>query len=260
MALKSKSKSSLADRFTLASEDVTYRTIASLQSEVGLGKTYFGCTAPGPILIQDTDQGTEGVVEDFRKKGKEIYLEKYVLHKVENKSEMKAEAIELRDQIEEDFRYAVANGARTVVWDTESRVWEIYRYAEFGDANADDIKDYALLNGRFETLINEAKETNINFFLLRSFKTAWGMVGPVNAKTGKKSFGKGGREVWGYEHLSSCMFMELAFNYDKESREYLIEVGKCRHNIDLQYSTIPRCSFPELGTMLIPDSTEEDWL
>lgn len=85
------------------------------------------------------------------------------------------------------------------------------------------------------------------------------MVGPTNAKTGKKQFGKGGREVWGYDHLPGIVFMEMSFRYDKDTKEYLIDIGKCRHNLAMQYTSQPRCTFPELGTLLIEDTKESDW-
>ena len=259
------SKSGLGSRFTSASGERKFRTIATLDGEVGTGKTYFGLTARGPILSQNIDQGTEGVIEQFVEQGKEIYDERYVWRPGElDEKDLQDAAIEIRDKWEVDFRYAIDNGIGTVMWDTESRIWQVYRYAEFGDPNAGDIKNYDRLNQRFEANINLAKERDINLFLIRSMKDHWGMVGPVSQKTGKKGFGKAGREVWGYEHLPGIVFMELSFNYDPKDEEtygtaYTIRIGKCRHNVDLQFTTQMRQTFPELGTLLIDGSSEEDW-
>lgn len=263
-----KAAQGLASRFTLASDRVKHRTIASIEGEVGTGKTYFTLTAPGPVLIQNIDKGTEGVVEQFRQQGKEIYEEKYLWEpgdvdeaegNVKAEEQLKEEAIEVRNKWERDAFYAMDNGVRTLTMDNESRIWQVYRYAEFGGPNSGDMKDYDKLNQRFEALINRAKERDVNLFLIRAMKDRWGMFGSVNPKTGKKSFAKSGREVWGYEHLPGVVFTELTFLYNPDTKEYSIKVGKCRHNENLQFDTVPRCSFPELGTLMIEGSNEEDW-
>ena len=135
-------KSGLSARFQLAREDFICRTIASVEGEVGVGKTYFGCTGPAPILIQNIDKGTEGVVELFRKEGKEIYEEMYEWNpgeaddddegNLKAEAELKAAAIEVRNKWEKDYFYALENGVHTVVMDNESRIWQVYRYSEFG--------------------------------------------------------------------------------------------------------------------------------
>lgn len=256
----------LASRFDLASETPRRRTIATLDGEVGTGKTYFALTAGGPSVVFNLDQGLEAVVEQFRKEGKEIYDQPYVWipgdpAEVEDEAEAKDLqdlAKDIRSQFEKDFDYALNNGARTLILDTESRFWQVYRYAEFGAPNADNPRNYDELNQRFEAFINKAKARDVNLFLIRAMKDKWGAFGAPNAQ-GKKGFGKGGREVWGYEHLAGLVMMELTFVHDREAEEYKIRFGKCRHNKDLAFTEIPRCTFPELGTMLDYESDESDW-
>lgn len=281
-----KSKSGLEERYTRASADRSYRTIATLDGEVGTGKTYFGFTGPEPILSQNIDLGTEGVVEQFVEEGKEIYEEKYVWSPGDAEEndrlsddeedlsaykQLQEAAIEVRNQFEKDFYYALKNGIRTIIHDTSSRIWQCFRYAEFGSPKGDNPRDFDALNARFEKMITEAKATpNVNLFLVQSLKDKWGMNGPVNKKTGKKGFGKSGTEVWGYEHLPKMVSLELTFKYLQEDdplREevgtddgYIISFGKCRYNKDLQFTHTPRCTFPQLGEMLIEGSSAEDWL
>jgi hypothetical protein len=268
-----KTRSGLASHFSLASEDVRHRTVASLEGEVGTGKTYFGLTGPAPIVTFNIDQGLEGVVEQFRKEGKEIYEEKYLWipgdpeDEEDSSGDLQDLAKEIRGKFEKDVAYALKNGARTLLVDTESRFWQVFRYAEFGSPKGDNPRDFDELNQRFESWINKVKASDANLFLVRSMKDKWGAFGPVNKKTGKKGFGKSGREVWGYEHLAGMMFMELAFEhitdpkhpaYD-EAFPYQIRFGKCRHNADLQFTYTPRCSFGELGELLVEGSSREDW-
>jgi hypothetical protein len=273
-----KSKSGLASRFQLARDEFIRRTIASVSGEVGVGKTYFGCTGPAPILIQNIDKGTEGVVEQFRKEGKEIYEEQYEWSpgevddsdeegNLKAEAELREAAIEIRNKWEKDYFYAIENGVRTVVQDNESRVWQVYRYAEFGGPNSGNLKDYDKLNLRFEEIINRAKACEVNLLMMRAMKDRWGLYGKPN-KDGKRTFGKGGREVWGYEHLAGQVFTELEFvrrNQEEQDEaadgmgEYVIKIGKCRQSTDLQYTMIPRCTLPEFGTLIFPETEITDW-
>ena len=265
----------LAARYMLARDTLIHRTIAAVEGEVGVGKTFFGCTGPAPVLIQNIDKGTEGVVEKFRQDGKEIYEEVYdwnpgdIDDEGDGKDEdaLKELAIEIRNKWEKDALYFIDNGGRTLLQDNESRIWQVYRYAGFGGPNSGDMRDYDKLNLRFENIINKAKEANVNLLMTRAMKDRWGMYGKPN-REGKKTFAKSGREVWGYEHLSGAVLIELRFarrtkveqdEAEDGMGEYVIEIGKCRQNTDLQFTTIPRCSFPELGTLIYPDSEESDW-
>ncbi len=271
-----KTQSALASRYTLARDNFIYRTVASIAGEVGVGKTYFGCTGPAPVLIQNIDKGTEGVVELFRKEGKEIYEESYDWNpgdidedsgEGKDEKELKDAAIEIRNKWEKDALYFIDNGGRTLLQDNESRIWQVYRYAAFGGPNSGDMRDYDGLNLRFENIINKAKEANVNLLMTRAMKDRWGMYGKPN-KEGRKSFAKSGREVWGYEHLSGAVLLELEFARrtkeeqeaaDDGNGEYVINIGKCRQNTEYQFTTIPRCSLPALGTLIYPDSEESDW-
>lgn len=270
-------KSALAGRFTLAPAEVVKRTIASLAGEVGEGKTHFALTAPGPTLMQNIDKGTEGVIEKFRADGKEIYEEHYEWNpgavdldaeddeedNLKSEKELKEAAVETRNKWEKDAFYAMDNGIRSVIMDTESRIWQVYRYAEFGGPNGEQ-RDYDKLNLRFEGLINKAKSVpGVNLFLIRSMKDRWGMFGKVKAD-GSKSFGKAGREVWGYEHLDSCIFTSLTFGHSDEFKAEngtpnYIDVGKCRQSDELSWTRIVRMSFPDFGMEMMPETTLEDW-
>lgn len=278
----------LAKRFGLANEEITPRIIAYGDGEVGTGKTYFGLTLPDPLVVFNIDNGLEGVVEQFRQEGREIYEEKYSWvprdkdpDEAEGKEakDLQDLAKEVRGKFEKDIFYAMKNGARSLFVDNESRMWQAYRYAEFGSPNAGNPKDYDELNGRFESFIHKVKSSNdpVNLYLARSMKDMWGNFGKVNAQTGQKGFGKGGREAWGYEHLPGMMGLELTFlqlpknnklreeleeEWGEDSCEYVIRIGKNRYNNavnKLAFTYMPRCTFPELAMMLYPESERSDW-
>jgi len=249
----------------------SYRDIACISGEVGAGKTHYCLTAPDPIVVFNIDRGLEGVVEKEEFEEKEIYQ-----HVIDwspgglEESDLEIRAVELRNEFQEKIKDAVT-WARTIVVDTESRLWQLYRYARFGGPNSGNLKDYDRLNQEFEDFINLIKGVKgVNLFLIRSMKDKWGQSGPVSKTTGKKSMAKEGREVWGYEHLPGLVMTELNFRLDEDvaideanedtNYRYVIDVGKCRHNLKLQHTTVTRMSFPNFGRLMVPGSKAKDWL
>lgn len=248
----------------------SYRDIAAITGEVGAGKTHFCLTAPDPIVVFNIDRGLEGVAEKEEFEDKEIYQ-----HLIDwspgglDESELEIRAVALRDEFIAKFKEALKL-ARTILIDTESRLWQIYRYSFFGSPNSGNIKDYDALNQKFEDFVNLAKgAAGVNLFLIRSMKNKWGQTGAVSNTTGKRSMAVSGREVWGYEHLPGIVMTEMFFRHDPDvevdadntdpNYRYVIDIGKCRHNLALQHTTVPRCSFPRLGQLMIPGSKTKDW-
>lgn len=234
-----------------------YRTIARSSGEVGSGKTRFWLTAPKPLYLMSLDKGTEGVVDQLLQEGLveagDIQLAEYDWHPgSEDFSQEYAQA--LRDRLVADYYFALDAG-RTVVWDKESDIWEMFRYAEFGAPNTAP-KDYAKLNQRYLALINKAKGYDVNFVLIQSMKDDWGSQ--INAKTGVKQAVKlSTRSAWGFDRLDEAVFLELHHRRDKG--EFFIDVGKSRQNTGMQDQTYPGMTFAEFGTMLITGSEEDQW-
>lgn len=259
-------KGSLASSFTRVAgfADRKLRDITAITGEVGAGKTYFTLTAPDPIVVFNIDQGLEGVADREEFGDKEIYqhLIEWSLDDAEEEGALQEKAIELRNNFLKLYKEAL-KGARSIVIDTESRLWQLYRYAEFG-APGSDMRDFDKLNQRYEDFINLAKSApGVNLFLLRSMKDSWNTKG-----TGKLH--KEGREVWGYEHLPGIVMSNISFRVDPDveidennedpNYRYVIDIYKCRHNLALQHTTVPRCSFPQLGRLMVPGSKNKDWL
>lgn len=240
-----------------------HRDIAKISGEVGSGKTFYALTAPGPTVVFNIDRGLEGVVENEEFAEKDIY--QHVIDwspgETEDDDDLMSTAIKLRDEFRSKLREVLAAGARSIIVDTESRLWEIYRYAEWGTATG-NLRDFAKLNQRYEDFINVVKSSEANLFLIQSMKDNWNMKG--------EAWRVEGRKVWGYEHLASAVMTEMHFRLDDdvpvdESNEdpnyrYVVDIGKCRHNLKLQHTTQPRMSFPQMGRLMIPGSKKADWL
>ena len=249
-------------RFEKADSVAKPRIIGLSTGEVGSGKTAFWLSAPGPIAVFSFDQGLEGVIEDFQAQ-KDIYVNEYEWAPVEGET-TKQEAVELRDRFIEDFEAAL-RGARTLLIDKESQLYEVYRYAEFGGPSAAP-KDYAALNQKLRRLLNMPKMTNVNFGLIEGMKDQW-VTQRKSDGSGTKGANTGLRVRKGFEEADELVHVTLF--HERVDGQFQYTIGKSRgpggHTVQDQtflVETDPVAkldAFKDLGLRLFPDSTDEDW-
>lgn len=251
-------------RYIRADASVKNRFIGLSCGEPGSRKTTFWLEAPGPTVIQSLDQGLEGVVAQVLDKdpSKEIYVSEYswAPNPDDEIGMLQDQAIEIRDKFTADFEYAIQN-ARTVVWDKEGDVWEMFRYAEFGAAN-DAPRNYPMLNQRYRRLISMAKASNCNFGLIEGMKDEW--VSKTNNKTGAQgAVASGNRIRAGFGELEGLVHMVLTHT-GTCADDWALTVGKARgpggHDVAGQtfaYADVP--SFVELAQLVFPETSEDDW-
>ena len=258
---KPATKSEPTHSFRPVSFATRHRTIGRSVGEVGTGKTRFWLTGPKPIFMQSLDKGLEGTVDQLFREGlitsaDDVQVADYDWHPG-SEDFSQDYAIELRERLIADYHYALDAGARTIVWDKEGDIWQLFRYAEFGGPS-EAPKDYAQLNQRYIAIINKAKSYDVSLGLIQSFQDEWGQTGAISRATGKKQFGKtGNRIAWGFDRLEELVFVNIT--HRREEGEFYLDVGKCRQNTELQDQTIPGGTFAEFGTLLIPESDMEDW-
>lgn len=236
------------------------RTIGMSSGEVGSGKTHLWLTAPGKMLVQSLDKGMEGVVEKLlaEEPDKEIYVKEYDWNPAGDFDQ--DYAVALRDEILEDFTFGLENG-RTVLWDKETDIREVFQYAEFGDPTSGNVKDYGKFNQRYFHLINKAKSiAGVNVGFIQSMKDEWAVVPIIKNGEKKTQFTKTGKRIRaGFERLDELVMTELY--HERANGEFCITIGKCRQNDQLQDTVNPGAfTFPQFGTLLMPDTEESDWI
>lgn len=249
----------LAEKYTRITEESRQRIIAASFGEVGTLKTSFWLTAPGPIVIQSTDKGTEGVVDVYLQnlkaetgKTKEIYVIEYD----PSTTQAQEDAIEVRDKFEEDFAYIIQH-AKTVVWDKETGVYEIFKYAQFG-APSSNPSDYYALDQRYRHLINLAKDTTINFGLIQGMKDPW--TQKVNKVSGKVGAAPSGLRVRrGFREIEEMVHINL--EHTLTDGAFYLKIGKSRGpgGRDIQNQTIPYVEFADFAQLVFPESSQQDW-
>lgn len=253
----------------------TPRIIMLLVGEVGSGKTSFALGAPGPIVVHTFDQGTEGVVEEYAARGKEIYLAKYDIG-VEPGEEVTHEAVvTMRDQFVANFEQDI-NRARTIIIDRESDLWNYHVFAETGSDDkfaAASAKDWPKIKAKLRRLTAMAKASKINLIYTQGMRNTW--VKTVNPKTGNTtSVPDGGRQPDGMDTVEADVHivadLRRVDQVEGPSRFYL-HVGKSRGPGSrlVQGQTFevvkpndegqPEFGFAHFASMVFPDTNPEDW-
>lgn len=246
-------------RFTKAGADLKHRIVANSVGEVGSGKTHFWLGAPSPIVIQTMDMGLEGVVEPFTKH-KDIYVADYDIGQTIGDSYTHAKAVEARDKFIEDFEDAIGK-ARTIVWDRETDVFDLFSKAEFDTDDpygAAPPKDWDKLKSKLKRMIAMAKASDVNFGLIQGMKNEW--AASTNPGSGKKGFGQTGRRiVKGMEDVDALVHTNLF--HERDGKSFKITVGKSRGpgGFDIQDETYEDIDFKTLAQLIFPESAEEDW-
>lgn len=239
------------------------RIIAASFGEVGTLKTSFWLTAPGPILIQSLDRGTEGVADVYMQAHpkKSIYLAEYDAntHKLVQEDDAQAAAEEVAAKIESDFIKAIKEGVRTIFWDKETQIYEIFKYAMFG-APSDAPSNYYGLFQRYRALINEAKDADINFGVIQGMKTPWVSEMKATGKMGAKPSTKD-RVRRGMPEIEELMHLNLEHVIDGDG-DFMINIGKVRGPgaREIQNKTVPYMEFPAFATLVFPLTEESDWM
>lgn len=249
------------DRFPKASSSVKNRIIAASMGEPGSGKTTFWLGAPGPIFIQSFDKGLEGVVEEFTKV-KDVRVKEYNWSPAPGAELAQPEleqqaAIDLRDEFTDDFEYAIQH-FRTVVWDTETAVWSLFKYAEFGVAEKGKPQDWDSLKNRCRRLINMPKALDINFGLIQSMRNEW--TPSVNKRTGAQGITQSGERIRaGMDDVEALVHINI--HHVRENGQFLMHVGKARgpNSRDVQDQTFTNITFADLGQLSFPESVASDW-
>lgn len=238
--------------FALAPKIAIPRIVWSSGGDIGTGKTRFALTGPAPVIGLCFDRGTEGVVEEFRNDNdKDIRIKNYDWEPTNENEDIgvtKEEAIKLRNLFFADFRNA-CNSARTVFIDTESALWNLVRYAEFGSPKGDVPRDFDKANQLMQKYVALPKKLTINAGFLQSVKDDW-------SGATKKS---GLQKRWGFSETPKICQVDLY--HTREGGDFITTINKARGTEakTLQDKSFKNITLPMLGMMMFPDTEEDDW-
>jgi hypothetical protein len=252
--------------FVRADKKIDRRLIASVDGLEKQGKDHFALTAPGPICIISTDNGLDGVVQKFQEE-KEIYIAEYRVtlaatgmkkRTLEDMQELANACDKIWSNIMRDYNDAMESGARTVIVDTATELWEVLRMARFGKLAQVKPHHYAPVNAEFDGFIKDAYgHQGVNLLLLHKLTEEW--------KDGADGQGRrtGEYKRSGFKGVAFAVQVNAAVWRDPEEKKipdcFHCTVQDCRHDPSLNGVDLEGldCNFPVLAAMVLGGDPEE---
>jgi len=195
----------------------TNRLIVCAAGSEKSGKTHFALTAPDPIAYFDIDVGLEGVAKKF--KHKKIFVAQFRRGVELAQREAEAEWDDLEKRV---YRAVECKEVKSLVFDTETEMWELLRMAMLGKLEQVQPYHYGPVNRRMRNLLNTIKDSNKNAVFLSKKSGEY-----VNDRyTGKLVRA-------GFKDTPYVVQMNLDLWFDQEDRVFKMRVLDSRHDPDL---------------------------
>src|SRR5262245_29299111 len=184
--------------FTVGEEKVLPAVVLAVGGLDGKGKTHlaFSAASQGDVAYMYTDRRHDGVIQKFYQPGYGKIVPAEYSYKIPkglganmtkgkkedeiarlisaDLSQCIGELESMFDRFVHDFQQACRAGFRTIVWDTESELWEAFRASRFlrryGRTEKVPGLAYGELNAEFRGMIREPKRHGVNLVLLRKMK------------------------------------------------------------------------------------------
>lgn len=143
------------------------RLILALSGGEKCGKTDFALrTAPEPVYHFCLDPNGEAIARKLaRALSRDIRIARYG-----RRGMAKAEAADYWAQFQTDVLEACRGGEGTLVWDTETEVWEMLRVARLGKTDGVLPRYYGPLNAEMRSLYAEVYDSPLSLIALRKLK------------------------------------------------------------------------------------------
>lgn len=244
------------------------RLFCSAYAKEKEGKTNFGLTSPWPIAYFDIDDGVTEIVDKFAGYEDGIIhfpieydIDDDKLAERETEKWLKAYrgVLEMPDDV-----------VRSIVFDTDTEMWDMLRLAEFGQLTDVPPSEYKRTNHIWLSVLAAAKRSTKNVILLNQMKEEW--VSPKGkSKSGKKKMAQ-----WTGDFIRDCMKkvpykVQASIHLYRDDDGYNAEIMRCRQNPQVEGEILTTeyenmgdddlnfCSFPFVAATIYPDTDPGDW-
>ena len=228
--------------FSLDDETVLAAVLMAIGGLEGQGKTHLAFTSAlqGPVAYMYTDRRHDGVIQKFYgdRKYAKIATSEYSYRvpkglgvvkganseqinaaKSDDLKRATAALEEVVDRFLADFDRALAAGFRTIVLDTETELWELFRAARFmkrfGRTEKVPQLAYGEVNAEFRGVLRQPKRHGTNLILLRKMKKEY-----------KGDNWTGGYYPAGFGETAFLADISLRMAYDEKTRLFSAQVTK----------------------------------
>jgi hypothetical protein len=226
-----------------ADTTIRRRLIINVVGKEKQGKTNFGLTAPGPIILFDLDYGLEGVVSKFAGT-KAIYPSEYRINEISP-----AHFLSTWERFKKEFGGALKEKeVRSVIVDTGTEMWELIRLARFGKLTQVMPQHYGPVNSELRGLIRDAYSSDKNLIILHKMTEIY----KNNQPTGE--FG-----MAGFKDIPYNVQVNLLCWRDTDGT-FHATINDCRQNSDLAGMDLigDMVNFPTLASLVFPATEEGD--
>jgi hypothetical protein len=212
--------------------------VAVISGNWKCGKTHMALNADPIVAFQSLDLGTEGVVEKVEDAPNRVRIAEYALGVQPGEVTediMAREADKVWQGFVRDYHQALNDPAvRTIVWDTETEVWQLLRLARFGVLTPKTGRDrgnvWGPVNAEMLGLIRAAFSSDKSLIMLEKVKDEY----KNDKKTGMK-VASGFGDVPFQAQIVATAYRDG----DPVPSCFKVLVTDCRSNPDLNGVTIP---------------------
>lgn len=247
--------------FERVNRKTAHRIILAIDGAEKSGKTNFTMTMPDPMCIIDTDIGLEGVVEKYQA-DKELYaispgVTIAELREIKDINKRVAEAQKAWDRLMKAY-HKVLGTARTVVVDNATEMWELLRTARFGKLTQVMPHQYGPVNAEYRDFVRAAFSQNAtNLALIHKIKDEY-----VNEKRTGKRVRSGFSDTAFLVQCNLSCWRDVGKDAPAFPDCFNVDIIDCRQNMEIAGVTLSGAdaNFPQLATMVFPDTKEGDWV
>lgn len=235
------------------------RLVITSEASTGCGKSDFALrTMPRPLLLIDLDRNLEGLLGRYEEDDELLikHIDIPATFDKNGKEDQKRDRAILTT-IQDLYMDAIKTGYfRSIAIDTGNDLWELCRRGILGGGmEFADVKrtDFAPANAYMKAFFDAAKSSLINLYMPTHNKDEYK---GANA-TGKKVAG-------GWKSTVQCSQCHVRLYKDDKGvvpDKFHMEVLKCSANSDMEGQELEgsEITFKNLGLMVYPDSSSEDW-
>ena len=265
--MSKKQKSSIT--FDRADDEIDQeRLIMSVQGWTKNGTTHFGLTAPKPLLVQDINGRLEGTLRKF--KGQDIYVTHYKTpetkikdvgvtrsgQKIKTSVPKEVRAAErVIDQFTADFKQALAEGVRSILWDKANELWDTLRLADLEMLSHVGMEHYGVLNRRMRDLLTLATDSSVNLIMNHDLGEEYTDDGSGRSRPS----GRFKRMGWKWMDRQSQMTFELCRQGKTNEVKFVGTILDCGHDPELNGYELENPTFTDVAMLVFPETEESDW-
>ena len=244
--------------------------IIALEGIGGTGKSKFILDAQAPVAYQRIgDAASDGVLRKAQRERADAVIrvanygferprsEKSGYRAEKFDDDVIAKAKSTLDSIIADYRQALQEGYRTIGWDKFFLIWELVRVAEFGKVEQVPEGQYAAVNWKMRSWVNEAKNFGANLILVNEMGEEW-KDSMIDGKRQSSRTGRWKRVGWKGTQNVATLILRMFRKGDetdptgtKPDEEgyghFCCRVDKCNENGSLVHTVI---DFNEYAEML----------